>query len=349
MRASSLRHVAACGPPRCLACATTSRRTHAAASPADEEADLLFSRRLEKAERLRAEGGEPYAYGYAPTHTAAELAAQWSELAAGAEDEAAVVAVSGRVLTKRLFGKLAFFTVQDATGTVQLYLEKRRMGDAFGSFLAATDGGDIVGASGTVKRTKTGELSVAASEASLLTKALRPLPDKWQGLTDVNTRYRQRYLDMLVNPRVRHTLEQRARITAYLRRALDDAGFLEVETPALHAVAGGADARPFETHHNALGMDVRSPRRAGKGIGAGRTERAQLCPHRRGGTVDAAHRHRAAPQAARRRRRRPRVRARPRLSQRGHLHASQPGVHVARALPGRGPCHSPRPARHRPS
>ena len=228
----------------------------AAPTDADESPDVLFARRREKAERMREAGGEPYAYSYAPTHSAAALAAEYAELEDGAEDESAVVAVSGRLLTKRVFGKLAFFTVQDATGTVQLYLEKKRLGGAFKEFLESTDGGDIVGAKGAPKRTNKGELSVAASEVTLLTKALRPLPDKWQGLTDTNKRYRQRYLDMISNPAVRATFAQRAKITSYLRSQLDGTGFLEIETPSLHGVAGGADARPFETFHNALGLDL---------------------------------------------------------------------------------------------
>jgi len=212
--------------------------------------------RIEKAEQLRADGGEPFAYAYRPTHTAAELAVQYEDLPAGQEDEQAEVAVSGRLMARRIFGKLAFFTLQDHTGSVQLYLEKKRLGEHFKAFISSTDGGDIVGVSGSIKRTEKGELSVAASECVMLTKALRPLPDKWAGLSDVNKRYRQRYLDLIVNPQVRRTFERRARITAFLRRSLDEAGFLEIETPSLNVVAGGAEARPFETFHNALGLPL---------------------------------------------------------------------------------------------
>ena len=159
-------------------------------------------------------------------------------------------------MLKRVFGKLAFFTVQDSSGTVQFYLEKKRIGDGFKQLMARIDIGDIVGAKGGVKRTDKGELSVYAAECTLLTKAIRPLPDKWAGLTDVNKRYRQRYLDMIANPEVRQTFATRARITSFIRRTLDERGFLEIETPSLHGEAGGADAKPFETFHNALGMPL---------------------------------------------------------------------------------------------
>ena len=174
----------------------------------------------------------------------------------GQEQQDAHVAMCGRIVNKRVFGKLAFFTVQDPHGNWQLYLDKSRLADEFKPFLAVTDIGDFVGASGSVKRTEKGELSLFARDVSLLTKALRPLPDKWAGLTDVNTRYRQRYLDMIANPSVRATFVARARLTAFLRRSLDERGFLEIETPALHSEPGGAEAKPFETFHNALGIPL---------------------------------------------------------------------------------------------
>ncbi len=216
----------------------------------------LMQQRLEKVEQLQADGVAPYAYSYRATHKSDELRDAFESLPPGQEDEAADVAVCGRIMTRRMFGKLAFFTVQDSAGTVQLYLEKKRLGDTFKSFLALTDGGDFVGARGSVKRTDKGELSVYAREVTMLTKALRPLPDKWSGFTDVNKRYRQRYLDMVSNPSVRKTFQMRARITSFVRRYLDERGFLEIETPALHNQAGGADAKPFETYHNALAMPL---------------------------------------------------------------------------------------------
>jgi len=218
--------------------------------------DELFQRRLQKAQALAAAGKQPYAYSYERTHTSDVFARDFADLPAGAVDEDASVSLCGRVMTKRMFGKLAFITVQDATGTFQLYLDKKKLGDTFKAFVDSTDAGDIVGAKGCVKRTDKGELSVFATEVSVLTKSLRPLPDKFKGLSDVNKRYRQRYLDMIVNPQVRETFAARARITSYIRRYLDDRGFLEIETPALNAQPGGAEAKPFETYHNALGLEL---------------------------------------------------------------------------------------------
>jgi len=226
------------------------------AAEAELSESEIFRVRLDKAQAVAAGGNTPYAYSFAPTHSSAAFAEAFESLSPGAEDTSAEVALCGRVMTKRSFGKLAFFTVQDGEGTFQLYLDKKRLGAAFRPFLDITDGGDFVGVKGGVKRTDKGELSVLVAEATLLTKALRPLPDKWKGLADVNKRYRQRYLDMIVNPRVRATFAARARITSYLRRYLDERGFLEIETPCLNAQPGGAEAKPFETYHNALGLDL---------------------------------------------------------------------------------------------
>ena len=229
-------------------------------APAEPEKELttdeLMAARLQKAQALRDAGKEPFSYSYDRTHTAMELAAEFEGLPAGAVDDEADVALCGRIMTKRNFGKLAFFTMQDSTGVVQLYLEKKRLGDAFKEFLSLTDAGDLVGVRGSVKRTDKGELSVYARETTVLTKSIRPLPDKWSGLTDVNKRYRNRHVDMIVNPEVRAKFAARAKITSFIRRYLDERGFLEIETPALHGVAGGAEAKPFETYHNALGMPL---------------------------------------------------------------------------------------------
>jgi lysyl-tRNA synthetase class 2 len=161
-------------------------------------------------------------------------------------------------------GKLAFFTLQDETGTIQLYLEKKRISesmadidaDAFKNLKQLTDMGDILGAKGTIKRTEKGELSVYVKQYSVLTKSLLPLPDKWHGLTDITKRYRQRYVDLIVNPEVRQTFRRRALITAGIRRYLDERGFIEIETPVMQGEAGGADARPFITYHNTLEMQL---------------------------------------------------------------------------------------------
>jgi len=173
------------------------------------------------------------------------------------------VAIAGRILARRVFGKLAFFSLQDETGTIQLYLDKKRIQetmaevpDAFNHLKQLTDVGDILGVKGTVKRTEKGELSIYVSQYMMLTKALLPLPDKWHGLTDVAKRYRQRYVDLIVNPTVRQTFRRRAQITAGIRRYLDQQGFIEIETPVLQSEAGGADARPFITYHNTLEMEL---------------------------------------------------------------------------------------------
>lgn len=224
---------------------------------ADQEEDRapvseLRAVRMKKIDEMAAAGVNPFAYTFRPTHSTAELQALYKDLPNGQEDEGADVAVAGRLTARRVFGKLAFFTLSDEHGTVQLYLDKGRLGEDFGKLKAWTDGGDIVGARGTVKKTDKGELSVYAREWAMLTKALLPLPDKYHGLTDVQARYRKRHLDLIVNKGVRDTFRKRAQITSALRRLLDEDGFLEIETPVLQTVVGGAAAKPFETHHNAM-------------------------------------------------------------------------------------------------
>lgn len=166
------------------------------------------------------------------------------------------VSIAGRIMIRRVFGKLAFFTLQDETGLIQLYIEKGRLGDQFQQLKDFTDAGDIVGVRGTMKRTDKGELSVYVKEWEMLTKSLLPLPDKYHGLSDISKRYRQRHLDMIVNPEVRETFRARAFITSSIRRMLDADGFLEIETPILNSQPGGAEAKPFETYHNSLEMDL---------------------------------------------------------------------------------------------
>ncbi|PSM49212.1 lysine--tRNA ligase [Chroococcidiopsis sp. CCALA 051] len=219
--------------------------------------------RLEKVEQLRQLGLNPYAYRWESTHHAAQLQEKYADLPNGEEVEIEV-AIAGRIIARRVFGKLAFFGLQDETGTIQLYLDKKRIDttmaeidpDAFNHLKQLTDAGDILGAKGTIKRTEKGELSVFVNQYAILTKSLLPLPDKWHGLTDVAKRYRQRYVDLIVNPEVRQTFRRRAQITAGIRRFLEQQGFIEIETPVLQAEAGGADARPFITHHNTLEMDL---------------------------------------------------------------------------------------------
>ena len=212
--ARPLRHMIAGQPWQRLRPLACQRRGVTVRACAEESTSDLMAQRLQKVDQLETGGMTPYAYRYSATHKSAELSEVFDALPPGEEDEAADVAVCGRIMTRRIFGKLAFFTVQDSSGTVQLYLEKKRLGDRFKPFLDLTDGGDFVGARGSVKRTDKGELSVYAREVTMLTKALRPLPDKWAGFTDVNKRYRQRYLDMTVNMDVRRTFQMRTFVSS---------------------------------------------------------------------------------------------------------------------------------------
>jgi lysyl-tRNA synthetase class 2 len=226
------------------------------------EAEIRATR-IEKANQLRALGLNPYTYRWEVSHHAAELQETYGDLAHG-ETVETEVAIAGRILNRRVFGKLAFFTLQDETGTIQLYLDKKTIQagmaevdpQAFEHLKQLTDIGDILGVKGTIKRTEKGELSVNVTHYQVLTKALLPLPDKWHGLTDIAKRYRQRYVDLIVNPEVRQTFRRRALITAAIRRYLDQQGFIEIETPVLQSEAGGADARPFVTYHNTLDMEL---------------------------------------------------------------------------------------------
>ncbi len=163
--------------------------------------------------------------------------------------------VAGRMMFQRIMGKASFAKLQDRTGQIQIFLQRDTLGEAYEAF-KKYDVGDILAATGTLFKTKTGELSVRVEELRLLVKALRPLPDKWHGMSDVDTRYRQRYVDLIVNEQSRHVFVARNRIIRYLRDFLDSMDFLEVETPMLQSIPGGAAARPFRTHHNALDMDM---------------------------------------------------------------------------------------------
>jgi len=212
-------------------------------------------RRLAKLDALRAAGTDPYPVRFDRTHTAAELHEHWDHLEPGAETDDTVRA-AGRLLLIRRQGKLTFATLRDGTGTIQLFVSDAAIGEAAHHAFDDLDRGDWVGAEGTVLRTKRGELSVKAVSVTLLAKALRPLPEKWHGLADVDTRFRMRYVDLIANDDARRVFETRFVVVAAIRAFLTERGYVEVETPVLHAQAGGATARPFTTYHEALDVPL---------------------------------------------------------------------------------------------
>ncbi|HSK48200.1 MAG TPA: lysine--tRNA ligase [Coriobacteriia bacterium] len=217
--------------------------------------DDPFVVRRAKLDSLRTRGLEPYVNGFDVSARTAELAEKYAELEPGGETED-VVTIAGRLIAKRDQGKLAFLVLRDATGEIQLFCRVNVLGDEGFSAVKDLDLGDWVGATGVVLRSRRGELSVQPSEVTLLSKSLRPLPEKYHGLTDTDTRYRQRYVDLIANPEVRGVFETRFRIISAIRRFMDARAYLEVETPMLQPIPGGATARPFVTHHNALDMPL---------------------------------------------------------------------------------------------
>jgi lysyl-tRNA synthetase, class II len=217
--------------------------------------DALKAARLSKVDALRSAGREPYPYRFDRTHTLAELRERVGELVPGTETDQRV-AVAGRIMLARGAGKLRFANIADRDGTIQLFVSKAVIGDDGFAAFGELDLGDWVGVEGVVMTTKTGELSVKVERSELLAKAVRPLPDKWHGITDVDTRFRQRYADLITNDDARRAFRIRHETIASFRRTLHGHGFVEVETPVLHVEAGGAHARPFVTHHNSLDMQL---------------------------------------------------------------------------------------------
>ncbi|KAK3129363.1 hypothetical protein QOZ80_6BG0478440 [Eleusine coracana subsp. coracana] len=233
------------------------RRRSASSSATTSDRESIRAIRLKKVEELRGKGYEPYAYKWDRTHTTKELQEEYNYLENGEVCEEAAVSIAGRIVARRAFGKLVFMTVRDDTGTIQLYCEKDSLSeDQFEQLKGFIDIGDILGASGSIKKTEKGELSVYVKQFEILTKSLLPLPDKFHGLTDVDKRYRQRYIDMIANPEVADVFRTRAKVVSEIRKTMESLGFIEVETPVLQGAAGGAEARPFITYHNSLQRDL---------------------------------------------------------------------------------------------
>jgi len=226
--------------------------TEEAAVLTENEINEQMQVRIDKMHKIEEHGWKPFGYRFLYTHRAADIAAQFDELS----EKETEVKMAGRIMAIRGHGKTCFMDMQDKTGRIQVYVRKDVIGEENYALIKLMDIGDTVGITGTAFRTHMGELSIKANFVEMLSKSLRPLPEKWHGLKDVETRYRQRYVDLIVNPEVRDTFVKRSQIIRSVREVLDSHDFLEVETPILNTIAGGAAARPFISYHNALDMQV---------------------------------------------------------------------------------------------
>ena len=226
--------------------------TEEAAVLTENEINEQMQVRIDKMHKIEEHGWKPFGYRFLYTHRAADIAAQFDELS----EKETEVKMAGRIMAIRGHGKTCFMDMQDKTGRIQVYVRKDVLGEENYALIKLMDIGDTVGITGTAFRTHMGELSIKANSVEMLSKSLRPLPEKWHGLKDVETRYRQRYVDLIVNPEVRDTFVKRSQIIRSVREVLDSHDFLEVETPILNTIAGGAAARPFISYHNALDMQV---------------------------------------------------------------------------------------------
>jgi lysyl-tRNA synthetase class 2 len=221
-----------------------------------EDENKLIAERRQKLAALRTAHEPAFPNDFRRDSLASELHLGFDEMdGAALEAQAIRVTVAGRMMLRRIMGKASFATVQDASGRIQVFLQRDVLGDVYDAF-KGWDIGDILGAEGLLFRTKTGELSVRVEKLRLLVKSLRPLPDKWHGLADTEARYRQRYVDLIMNDESRAVFRKRTRLVRHLRDMLDTLGFMEVETPMMQPIPGGATARPFVTHHNALDIDM---------------------------------------------------------------------------------------------